>query len=106
MSGRVIFIGSVAAALPAPDYAVYGATKAALEGFARSLRVELRGRVGVQVIHPGATRTGMHAKAGAPLERMGWTDFPPPERAARQIVRAIAGGACPQSSWPSCSTPR
>lgn len=92
-SGRVVFIGSVAAALPTPDYAVYGATKAALEGFARSLRVELRGRVGVQVIHPGATRTGMHAKVGAPLERMGWSRFPSPERVARQIVRAIASGA-------------
>ncbi|GAB4428316.1 MAG: hypothetical protein OHK0015_11100 [Chloroflexi bacterium OHK40] len=91
-SGRVVFIGSVAAALPVPDYAVYGATKAALEGFARSLRVELRGRVGVQVIHPGATRTGMHAKSGAPLERVGWSHFPRPERVARRIVRAIAGG--------------
>ena len=91
-SGRVVFIGSVAAALPVPDYAVYGATKAALEGFARSLRVELRGHVGVQVIHPGATRTGMHAKVGAPLERIGWSRFPPPERVARQIVRAIEKG--------------
>jgi len=93
VAGRVIFIGSVAAALPAPDYAVYGATKAALEGFARGLRVELRGRVGVQVIHPGATRTGMHAKIGAPLERMGWSRFPPPDRVARQIIRAIEGDA-------------
>ncbi|HMQ32071.1 MAG TPA: SDR family NAD(P)-dependent oxidoreductase, partial [Chloroflexaceae bacterium] len=93
VAGRVVFIGSVAAALPVPDYAVYGATKAALEGFARGLRVELRGRAGVQVIHPGATRTGMHAKVGAPLERMGWRRFPPPERVARQIARAIAGGA-------------
>lgn len=92
-AGRVIFIGSVVAALPAPEYAVYGATKAAIEGFARSLRVELRGRVGVQVIHPGATRTGMHAKVGAPLERIGWRRFPPPERVAQQIVRASAGGA-------------
>jgi short-subunit dehydrogenase len=91
--GRVVFIGSVAATLPVPDYAVYGATKAALEGFARSLRVELRGQVGVQVIHPGATRTAMHAKAGAPLERIGWAHFPPPARVAQQIRRAIAGGA-------------
>jgi short-subunit dehydrogenase len=93
VAGRVIFIGSVATALPAPDYAVYGATKAALEGFARGLRVELRSRVGVQVVHPGATRTGMHAKVGAPLERMGWSRFPPAERVARQIARAIEGGA-------------
>ena len=91
--GRVAFIGSVAAALPVPDYAVYGATKAGLEGFARSLRDELRGQVGVQLIHPGATRTGMHAKIGAPLERMGWSRFPPPERVAQQIAAAIEAGA-------------
>lgn len=92
-SGRVVFVGSVAAALPVPDYAVYGATKAGLEGFARSLRVELGDAVGIQVIHPGATRTQLHAKIGAPLERMGWRRFPAPERAARRIERAIAGAA-------------
>lgn len=87
--GRVVFVGSVVAALPAPNYAVYGATKAALEGFARSLREELRGVVGVQVVHPGATRTGMHAKAGVPLDRIGWRRFPSPEWTAERIVRAI-----------------
>lgn len=90
--GRVVFVGSVVAALPAPNYAVYGATKAALEGFARSLREELRGVVGVQVVHPGATRTGMHAKAGIPLDRIGWRRFPPPEWTAERIVRAIDRG--------------
>ncbi|HMP43190.1 MAG TPA: SDR family oxidoreductase, partial [Roseiflexaceae bacterium] len=81
-NGRVVFIGSVAAALPVPEYAVYGASKAALEGFARSLRIELRGQVGVQMIHPGATQTGMHAKAGVPPERIAWQRFAPPERVA------------------------
>lgn len=87
--GRVVFVGSVVAALPAPNYAVYGATKAALEGFARSLREELRGVVRVQVVHPGATRTAMHAKAGAPLNRIGWRRFPSPEWTAARIARAI-----------------
>jgi hypothetical protein len=31
----------------------------------------------------------MHAKIGAPLERIGWRRFPPPEQVAQQIVRAI-----------------
>lgn len=92
-SGTVVFIGSVSAALPAPDYAVYGATKAALEGFARNLRIEQRGRVGVQVIHPGATRTAMHAKSGVPPERINWRRFPPPERVARGIAAVIDQGA-------------
>lgn len=42
----------------------YAASKAGLHGLARSLRAEWRGRVDVQVVHPGPTRTGMHEKAG------------------------------------------
>lgn len=87
--GAVTFIGSVAAALPAPDYAVYAASKAGLEGLARSLRSELAGRVTVQLIHPGATRTAMHARVGAPLERIGWRRFPPPALVAARIAAAI-----------------
>lgn len=45
--GQVIFISSVATAVPTPDYATYGASKAALEGFARSLRVEWQGKITV-----------------------------------------------------------
>jgi short-subunit dehydrogenase len=90
--GQIVLIGSVAAALPVPAYAVYGATKAALGGFARSLRVELRGQVAVQIIHPGATRTDMHQKIGAPLTQLGWSRFPPPERVARQIMHTIDQG--------------
>ncbi|MCZ6598001.1 MAG: SDR family NAD(P)-dependent oxidoreductase [Planctomycetota bacterium] len=87
--GRIVFISSIAAALPCPDFGVYAATKAALEGFARSLRVELTGEVGVQVIRPGATRTGMHAKSGATREEVDWERFPPAEKVARGIVKAI-----------------
>jgi short-subunit dehydrogenase len=86
--GKLVFISSVVSALPGPQYAVYGATKAALDGFARSLRTEMRGSVGVQLIYPGATRTGMHRKSGVPAS-MRWERFPPAERVAAQIVRAI-----------------
>jgi len=67
---KLVFVSSVVADLPCPDFAVYAATKAALEGFARSLREELRGVVEVQVVVPGATRTGMHAKSGLSRERV------------------------------------
>lgn len=87
--GRLVFISSVAAALPTADYAVYGATKAALDGFARSLRPELAGRVAVQVIHPGATRSGMHAKIGAPVNTR---RYPAAERTAAAIAAAITRG--------------
>ncbi|MCX6045997.1 MAG: SDR family NAD(P)-dependent oxidoreductase [Chloroflexi bacterium] len=88
--GKVVFISSVAAALPVPDYAVYGATKAALDGLARNLRVELAGRIAVQVIHPGAIRTEMHAKSGIPAGQLSTERFPTAAQVAAQTVRAIA----------------
>ncbi|MFP4192723.1 MAG: SDR family NAD(P)-dependent oxidoreductase [Candidatus Hydrogenedentota bacterium] len=87
--GQVCFVSSVAAALPMARYAVYVATKAALEGFARNLRIESRGRVRVQVVRPGATRTGMHAKAGMSLADADWERFTPAERVAAQMERAL-----------------
>ncbi|MCB0213969.1 MAG: SDR family NAD(P)-dependent oxidoreductase [Anaerolineae bacterium] len=87
--GKVVFISSVAAMLPTPHYAVYGATKAALDGFARSLRVEMKGAIDVQIIHPGAARTGMHAKSGISREVMDWERFPPAEIVAQKIAKAI-----------------
>jgi short-subunit dehydrogenase len=90
--GTIAFIGSVAATLPVPEYAVYGATKGALEGFARSLRVELAGQVAVRVIHPGAIRTAMHAKSGMAIGAAAWRRYPSPERVAMQVVRAIEHG--------------
>ncbi len=85
--GKHVLIGSIAHAFPCPEFAVYAATKEALDVFGRNLRAE--GDVTVQVIHPGATQTGIHRKSG-------WQDeesrpFPPAERVARRIARAIDG---------------
>jgi len=99
--GTIAFIGSVAAALPVPEYAVYGATKAALAGFARSLRVELAGQVAVRVIHPGAIRTAMHAKSGMVVGAAAWRRYPPPERVAAQVVRAIEHGPATTALGPA-----
>ncbi len=89
--GRIVLISSVVSSLACPRYAVYAATKAALEGFARSLRTELRGRVEVQVLRPGATRTGMHAKSGLAQREVDWSRFPPAEGIAEDIDRALWG---------------
>lgn len=93
--GTLAFVSSVAAFAPCPDYAVYGATKTALDGFARALRVELRGRARVLVLHPGATRTGIHVRAGASaeeVERVG-RRWPSAKRVAAGMARALAGRA-------------
>jgi short-subunit dehydrogenase len=86
-AGKVVFISSVAAHLPTPHYAVYGSSKAALSGFARSLRLELTGQVAVQTIYVGPTATPLHSKSGAPLARS--VRYAKPAAVASQIARAI-----------------
>lgn len=91
-AGKFVFISSVVAGLPGPTYAVYTATKAALDSFVRNWQIELqadRSPVQAQLIRPGATRTHLHAKSGADPQAMGWARFPTPETVAQQIVRAI-----------------
>ncbi|NJN18738.1 MAG: SDR family NAD(P)-dependent oxidoreductase [Oscillochloris sp.] len=90
--GTIVCISSVAAALSTPHYAVYSATKSALEGFARSLRVELGNRARVLVVRPGATRTEFHVRSGVPAGRMAVRRFPAPMRVARGISAAIDRG--------------
>jgi uncharacterized protein len=85
--GKLVFISSVAANLPVAHYSVYGASKAALSGFARNLRLELS-EVNVQTIYPGAIQTEMHSKSGA--TKLNTKNFPSAESVARKIFRAIA----------------
>jgi short-subunit dehydrogenase len=85
--GKIVFISSVAANMPVPQYSVYGASKAALSGFARSLRLELP-NVKVQTIYPGAIQTEMHSKSGA--VKLKTENFPTAEAVAKKIIRAVA----------------
>ena len=60
-SGHILFTGSSAGHAALPDIAVYAATKAALSGFAASLRADLS-PFGVRVteIVPGRVETGLY----------------------------------------------
>ena len=87
--GKVVFVSSVAADVPAPDYAVYAATKAALNGFARSLGLEQRGTLQVQTLIPGAIRTDMHAKSGVPADTFDTSRFSSAAEVAAQLYQAI-----------------
>lgn len=85
-NGKVVFINSVAAHMAAPDYAIYAASKAALSGFARNIRIEgLR----VQTIYPGAIQTSFHEKSGVPRDRFAVNKFPSAEITAKKIYKAI-----------------
>jgi len=68
-SPQLVFVSSVAAVLPVPLYAVYGATKAALESFAANLRMEPGARVRIQLVVPEATHRLASAILGAVPQR-------------------------------------
>jgi len=88
--GRLVLIGSTARK-GAAGFASYAAAKAGLHGFGRALAEEWRGRIAVQVIHPGPTDTGMHARAGHDPGRVVRL-FARTGTMARLIERAIARG--------------
>lgn len=66
-NGRVINISSVLGFIPAPYYAIYGATKHAIDGYSQSLDHEVRG-FGIRVIsiEPAITRTSFDKNLVAP----------------------------------------
>jgi 3-oxoacyl-[acyl-carrier protein] reductase len=63
--GRIILISSVVAFMGSPGQSNYGASKAALVGFARSLAREVASRnITVNVVAPGVVATDMIAAVG------------------------------------------
>ncbi len=68
-AGTVVQVASVAALVPAPMQAWYGASKAGLAAFSEALRAELAGSgVHVVTVYPGPVKTAM---ADAAYERFG-----------------------------------
>lgn len=93
--GKLVLIGSTSHK-GASNFASYAASKAGLNGFARSLREEWRGRVNVQIIHPGPIATNMHDKAGFDpgfIKRI----FLDPDFVAKTLIRKIKKGHSPVS---------
>jgi len=63
-AGRIVNISSVMGLIPAPFWALYAATKHALEGYSESLDHEIRGSgVRVVLVEPAYTRTSFEGNA-------------------------------------------
>jgi len=68
--GQLVYVSSVLGALPAPEHAVYGATKFAVNAFAENLAYELSGRgIYITVVAPGLVNSEFSATSGTPMAR-------------------------------------
>ncbi|MEO0543648.1 MAG: SDR family oxidoreductase [Pseudomonadota bacterium] len=94
-NGTLTLVGSVAHKGQGM-FPTYAASKAGLNGLARALRSEWRGSVTVQAVHPGPTKTEMHAKAGYDPGKVGAL-FIGADQMAGMLEGAIANGRSPQS---------
>lgn len=92
--GRILLVSSLSATTPTPYETVYGPSKAFLTSFGHGLREELRGTgVQVTILHPGATATDFHARAGMHTTAFGdnsWKNSP--AEVARQGYDALGRG--------------
>ncbi|WP_337063219.1 SDR family NAD(P)-dependent oxidoreductase [Kineococcus sp. G2] len=92
--GRLLFTSSLAARVPAPYQAVYGATKAFVQSLAQSLRQELDQRgVSVTAFLPGPTDTEFFERAGMEDTKMAHTSAKDdPATVAAQAFKALQKG--------------
>jgi 3-oxoacyl-[acyl-carrier protein] reductase len=100
--GRIINLSSSVVGLYQPTYAVYAATKAAVEAMTHVLSKELRGRdITVNAVAPGPTATALfldgktqemidHLTKLSPLERLGQPE---------DIANTVAFLAGPDGAW-------
>jgi len=91
--GRVLFTSSIAADMPAPFEAVYGASKAFVQSFSEALRNELKDtNITVTALQPGATETNFFRRAEMEDTKVGAGKKDDPAEVARDAYKALMAG--------------
>lgn len=85
---KLVITASAMGLLAIPGYAVYGATKAALDRFAEGYRLEMDDPARLMLVYPIGTRTGFFAAAAETAAPQPWPTQPA-DHVARAIVRGI-----------------
>lgn len=100
--GRIVNFSSTTLALNLPGYAIYNATKAAVEAFTPVFAKELRGRnITVNAVAPGpvATELFLHGKSEEQIQQ--FAKMPPLQRLgqAEDIANVVAFLVGPDAGW-------
>ena len=84
-----VYISSIAAFAPAPQYAVYAASKALITSFAKNLHIEEATRRRIQCVHLGPVRTDFHQRAGVPAGQFVDSRWDSADEAAAKIFQQL-----------------
>lgn len=100
--GRIVNFSSTALALNMPGYAVYNATKAAVESFTHVFAKELRGRnITVNAVAPGPVATSLFLDGKTDAQIQAFANMPPLQRLGQpeDIAAVVAFLVSPQANW-------
>lgn len=100
--GRIVDFSSTTLALNMPGYAIYNATKAAVEAFTHVFPKELRGRgITVNAIAPGPVATSLFLDGKSDEQIAAFLKMPPLERLGQpdDIASVVAFLVGPDAGW-------
>jgi 3-oxoacyl-[acyl-carrier protein] reductase len=100
--GRIVNFSSTTLAMNMPGYAVYNATKAAVESFTHVFAKELRGRnITVNAVAPGPVATALFLDGKTEEQIQTFAKMPPLQRLGQpeDIASVVAFLAGPDGAW-------
>jgi 3-oxoacyl-[acyl-carrier protein] reductase len=100
--GRIVNFSSTTLALNMPGYAVYNATKAAVESFTHVFAKELRGRnITVNAVAPGPIATSLFLDGKTEEQIQAFAKMPPLQRLGQpgDIASVVSFLAGPDAGW-------